>query len=153
VRLWKEIVNLETSSADERIILSSAVEVIPPSVKLWLALACLETPEKVKGVLNKACKAMPTSHKILIAAGRLIDQEVPRPPCSHSHNAYSPTAATFGAVRPWRRHTALTRASTNCLRLLSSAALRRKYYGLCGSRRSGWVATYMRRVRSSNAHS
>jgi pre-mRNA-processing factor 6 len=60
VRLWKETVNLETSSADARIILSRAVEVIPLSVKLWLALACLETPEKVKGVLNKACKAMPT---------------------------------------------------------------------------------------------
>jgi pre-mRNA-processing factor 6 len=75
VRLWKETVNLETSPADARIILSRAVEVIPLSVELWLALARLETHEKAKGVLNKARKAVPTSHKIWIAAGRLIEQE------------------------------------------------------------------------------
>jgi pre-mRNA-processing factor 6 len=76
VRLWKETVNLETSPADARIILSRAVEVIPLSVELWLALARLETREKAKGVLNKARKAVPTSHEIWIAAGRLIEQEV-----------------------------------------------------------------------------
>ena len=48
---------------------------IPLSVELWLALARLETPEKAKGVLNKARKAVPTSHEIWIAAGRLIEQE------------------------------------------------------------------------------
>jgi pre-mRNA-processing factor 6 len=75
VRLWKETVNLETSPADARILLSRAVEVIPLSVELWLALARLETPENAKGVLNKARKAVPTSHEIWIAAGRLIEQE------------------------------------------------------------------------------
>jgi pre-mRNA-processing factor 6 len=75
VRLWKETVNLETSPADARILLSRAVEVIPLSVELWLALARLETPEDAKAVLNKARKAVPTSHEIWIAAGRLIEQE------------------------------------------------------------------------------
>jgi pre-mRNA-processing factor 6 len=75
VRLWKETVNLETSPADARILLSRAVEVIPLSVELWLALACLETPENAKAVLNKARKAVPTSHEIWIAAARLIEQE------------------------------------------------------------------------------
>jgi hypothetical protein len=36
VRLWKEIVNLETSPVDARILLSRAIEVIPLSVELWL---------------------------------------------------------------------------------------------------------------------
>jgi pre-mRNA-processing factor 6 len=75
VRLWKETVNLEESVADARILLARAVEVIPQSVELWLALARLETPEKAKAVLNKARKAVPTSHDIWIAAGRLLEQE------------------------------------------------------------------------------
>lgn len=75
VRLWKETVNLESSITDARILLSRAVEVIPLSVELWLALARLETPEKAKSVLNKARKAIPTSHEIWIAAGRLLEQE------------------------------------------------------------------------------
>ena len=75
VRLWKETVNLETSPADARTLLSRAVEVIPLSVELWLALARLEAPENAKAVLNKARKAVPTSHEIWIAAGRLIEQE------------------------------------------------------------------------------
>ena len=75
VRLWKETVNLEESIIDARILLSRAVEVIPLSVELWLALARLETPEKAKSVLNKARKAVPTSHEIWIAAGRLLEQE------------------------------------------------------------------------------
>jgi pre-mRNA-processing factor 6 len=45
------------------------------SVELWLALARLETPERAKAVLNKARKAVPTSHEIWIAAGRLLEQE------------------------------------------------------------------------------
>ena len=45
----------------------------PLSVELWLALAGLETPERAKAVLNKARKAIPTSHDILIAAGRLLE--------------------------------------------------------------------------------
>ena len=40
-----------------------------------MALARLETPEKAKAVLNKARKAIPTSHEIWIAAGRLLEQE------------------------------------------------------------------------------
>lgn len=60
---------------DARILLSRAVEVIPLSVELWLALARLETPDKAKAVLNKARKAVPTSHEIWIAAGRLLEQE------------------------------------------------------------------------------
>ena len=75
VRLWKETVNLESSQNDARILLSRAVEVIPLSVELWLALARLETPERAKAVLNKARKAVPTSHEIWIAAGRLLEQE------------------------------------------------------------------------------
>lgn len=39
-----------------------------------MALARLETPEKAKAVLNKARKAIPTSHEIWIAAGRLLEQ-------------------------------------------------------------------------------
>ena len=35
----------------------------------------METPEKAKAVLNKARKAIPTSHEIWIAAGRLLEQE------------------------------------------------------------------------------
>ncbi|KAF8488328.1 hypothetical protein F5888DRAFT_1878583 [Russula emetica] len=38
-------------------------------------LPALRRPEKAKGVLNKARKAVPTSHDIWIAAGRLIEQE------------------------------------------------------------------------------
>jgi pre-mRNA-processing factor 6 len=75
VRLWKQTVNLETSPADARTLLSRSVEVIPLSVELWLALARLESPENAKAVLNKARKAVPTSHEIWIAAGRLIEQE------------------------------------------------------------------------------
>lgn len=38
-------------------------------------MARLETPERAKSVLNKARKAVPTSHEIWIAAGRLLEQE------------------------------------------------------------------------------
>jgi pre-mRNA-processing factor 6 len=75
VCLWKETINLESSPTDARVVLARAVEVIPQSVELWLALARLETPDRAKAVLNKACKAVPTSHKIWIAAGRLLEQE------------------------------------------------------------------------------
>ncbi len=79
VCLWKEMVNLETSLIDARILLPRAVEVIPLSVELWLALARLETPDKAKSVLNKARKAVPTSHEIWIAAGHLLEQEASLP--------------------------------------------------------------------------
>ena len=61
-RLWKETANLESSATDGR---------IPLSVELWLALAHLEC---AKAVLNKARKAVPTSHEIWIAAGCLLEQ-------------------------------------------------------------------------------
>lgn len=79
VWLWKETVNFESSATDARILLSRAVEVIPLSVELWLALARLEVPERAKAVLNKARKAVPTSHEIWIAAGRLLEQEASLP--------------------------------------------------------------------------
>ena len=50
MRLWKETVNLESSASDARILLARAVEVIPSSVELWLALARLETPDKAKAL-------------------------------------------------------------------------------------------------------
>lgn len=79
VRLWKEVVNMETSQDEARIILARAVQVIPQSVELWLALARLEEPKTARGVLNRARKEVPTSHEIWIAAGRLTEQEAMRP--------------------------------------------------------------------------
>jgi tetratricopeptide (TPR) repeat protein len=75
VKLWKETVKLEDNPEDARILLARAVEVIPHSQELWLALARLETPDRARQVLNKARKAIPTSHEIWIAAGRLQEQE------------------------------------------------------------------------------
>ena len=43
-----------SSRADARILLSRAVEVIPLSVELWLALTRPKMPENAKAVLNKA---------------------------------------------------------------------------------------------------
>lgn len=48
-------------------------------MELWLALARLETPDKSQAVLNKARKAVPTSHEIWIAAGRLLEQQAVLP--------------------------------------------------------------------------
>ena len=57
-------------------ILANAVQHEGQSVKIWLPpLARLETPERAKAVLIKARKAIPTSHDIWIAAGRLLEQE------------------------------------------------------------------------------
>lgn len=75
IKLWKETVKLEDNPEDARILLARAVEVIPSSQELWLALARLETPSNAEGVLNKARKAIPTSHEIWIAAGRLSEQQ------------------------------------------------------------------------------
>ena len=60
-------------------LLFHAVKVIPLSVELWLALACLEVPECAKAVLNKAHKAVPTSHEIQIATSCLLEQEASLP--------------------------------------------------------------------------
>lgn len=75
VKLWKETVKLEENPEDARVLLARAVEVIPHSQELWLALARLETPDRARQVLNKARKTIPTSHEIWIAAGRLQEQE------------------------------------------------------------------------------
>jgi pre-mRNA-processing factor 6 len=53
--------------------------VIPLAVDLWLALARVETPERARAVLNKAHKAIPTSHEIWIAGGRLREGEAMSP--------------------------------------------------------------------------
>ena len=58
-----------------RILLQRAVEVVPLSVELWLALARATEPSKATAVINNARKAIPTSHEIWIAAGRLMEQE------------------------------------------------------------------------------
>lgn len=70
---------MESSPAEAKIILARAVQVIPSSVELWLALARLEDPQAARAVLNKARKEVPTSHEIWIAAGRLREQEAMKP--------------------------------------------------------------------------
>ena len=111
VRLWKETVNLESSASDARILLSRAVEVIPLSVELWLALARLETPDRAKAVLNKARKSVPTSHEIWIAAGRLLEQEAtadPDKPVEARNKELDVVDKTIEAgVRELRRHQVL----------------------------------------------
>lgn len=95
---------------DARILLSRAVEVIPLSVELWLALARLETPDKAKAVLNKARKAVPTSHEIWIAAGRLLEQEAyaSHKPEDELNKALEAVDKTIEAgVRELRRHQVL----------------------------------------------
>ena len=69
------LVNLETNQNDARILLTRAVELIPHSVELWLALARLGNSQHAKAVLNKARKSIPTSHEIWIAAAQLLEQE------------------------------------------------------------------------------
>ncbi|KAJ3045464.1 Pre-mRNA-processing factor 6, partial [Rhizoclosmatium hyalinum] len=59
---------------DARILLSRAVECVPLSIELWLALARLESYENAKKVLNKARAAIPTSHEIWITAAKLEEQ-------------------------------------------------------------------------------
>ena len=49
------------------------------SVELRLALAHLEVPERAKAVLDKARKAVLTSHEIWTAACRLLEQETSLP--------------------------------------------------------------------------
>lgn len=110
VRLWKQTVSLEDSATDARILLSRAVEVIPLSVELWLALARLETPERAKAVLNKARKAVPTSHEIWIAAGRLLEQEAggPSKTAEQREKELAVVDKTIEAgVRELRRHQVL----------------------------------------------
>lgn len=102
--------NLEESITDARILLARAVEVIPLSVELWLALARLETPEKAKAVLNKARKAIPTSHEIWIAAGRLLEQEAGaegKTEAQRNKELEAVDKAIEAGVRELRRHQVL----------------------------------------------
>ena len=112
VCLRKETVNLESSASDARILLARAVEVIPLSVELWLALARLESTDKAKAVLNKARKAVPTSHEIWIAAARLLEQEASSTSGEKSEEdkakAYLAIDKTIeAATRELRRHQVL----------------------------------------------
>lgn len=107
MRLWKQTVSLEESANDARILLSRAVEVIPLSVELWLALARLETPERAKAVLNKARAAIPTSHEIWIAAGRLreqIAQDPAKTPEAREKELLTVDKTIETAVRALRKH-------------------------------------------------
>ncbi|KAG1054942.1 hypothetical protein G6F42_028863 [Rhizopus arrhizus] len=65
---------MEENPDDAKVLLSRAVELVPLSVDLWLALARLETYENAQKVLNKARAAIPTSHEIWIAAARLQEE-------------------------------------------------------------------------------
>lgn len=56
---------------DARILLARAVECVPHSVAMWLALAKLETYENARKVLNKARETIPTDSRIWITAAKL----------------------------------------------------------------------------------
>jgi pre-mRNA-processing factor 6 len=64
-------IDLEQDEEDARIMLTRAVECVPESVELWLALARLETHENARKVLNQARLACPASRDIWIAAAKL----------------------------------------------------------------------------------
>lgn len=55
--------------------LYKAVECVPSSIELWLALAKLETYEKAQEVLNRARDAIPTAHTIYVAAAKLEEAQ------------------------------------------------------------------------------
>ena len=68
--LRKEAVQLEEPE-DARLLLSRAVECVPDSTELWLALARLETYENAQIVLNNARKHIPNDPDIWITASML----------------------------------------------------------------------------------
>ena len=74
-------------------------------------MARLETPERAKAVLNKARKAVPTSHEIWIAAGRLLEQEAasnPDKPAEQRNKELDLVDRTIEAgVKELRRHQVL----------------------------------------------
>jgi pre-mRNA-processing factor 6 len=51
--------------------LARAVECVPHSVEMWLALAKLETHENARKVLNQAREAIPTERATWITAAKL----------------------------------------------------------------------------------
>ena len=56
---------------DARLMLGRAVECVPHSVDMWLALARLETYQNARKVLNKARETIPTEPQIWITAAKL----------------------------------------------------------------------------------
>ena len=64
---------------DARILLGRAVECVPHSVDMWLALARLETYENARRVLNQAREAIPTEPAIWLTAAKLEE--------AHGHGA------------------------------------------------------------------
>jgi pre-mRNA-processing factor 6 len=62
---------LEESESKAKELLYKAVECVPGSLEMWLALAKLETYDKAKVVINRARKKLPTEHAIWIAAAKL----------------------------------------------------------------------------------
>jgi pre-mRNA-processing factor 6 len=70
-----------------------------------LTLARLETPEDAKAVLNKARKAVPTSHEIWIAAERFVEQQWTHPSEEKRTEEVERIDKTFmAAVRALRVH-------------------------------------------------
>jgi pre-mRNA-processing factor 6 len=51
--------------------LARAVECVPQSVEMWLALAKLETHENARRVLNQAREAVPTERATWITAAKV----------------------------------------------------------------------------------
>ena len=59
------------SPEEARIILSRAVECVPHSVEIWLALARLESYDNARVVLNRARKFLPAEPAVWITAAKL----------------------------------------------------------------------------------
>ncbi|KAF8488333.1 hypothetical protein F5888DRAFT_1809781 [Russula emetica] len=127
VELWLALVRLETPEKAKRV-LNKARKAVPTSQNIGLPQC--EATEELERVDKTLATAVRTSraHGILLTrekwlteaerceAEEAADALVLRARCSHSLYAYSPTAPTFGAAwLTWRRHTALTRTSTNLL--------------------------------------
>ncbi len=67
-KMWEELVNLQSNDKAAVKYLYEAVECVPHSLPLWLALARLEEYAQAKVVLNKARQALPQEAAIWIHA-------------------------------------------------------------------------------------
>ncbi|KAF8488326.1 hypothetical protein F5888DRAFT_1639265 [Russula emetica] len=135
IELWLALARLETPEKAIGV-LNKARKAVPTSQNIGLPQGIcgrtlvLEATEELERVDKTLATAVRTSraHGILLTrekwlteaerceAEEAADALVLRARCSHSLYAYSPTAPTFGAAwLTWRRHTALTRTSTNLL--------------------------------------
>jgi len=74
-KLWKSAIELEDQEEDAKVLLSRAVECVPLSPDLWLALARLESYNQAKVVLNSARKRLPTEIRIWVAACALEEND------------------------------------------------------------------------------